>query len=103
MITRNRLTKEYLFYPLLDENIEVDDSEVYFAFMPVAEDGTSNLPVNDDWKLGNWITGDSTSDAAILIGPNSSNALSVGLYVVYIRIDDTDERPIRRIDYLQVI
>jgi hypothetical protein len=110
VIARNRLTTEYLSWPLTDDEITVASgtTAVDFAFKLVSALGLSDTPSDADWEQGiiadNGAEADPRYDFAILIGPEGGLELGNGLYRVWIRITDGDgeERPVRAIDWLEI-
>jgi len=106
MIKRSTLTTEYLAWPLEDNGIEVVDggTAVDFAFMAASALGVSEAPGDGDWVEGTIAeSGDGGYDLAILVGPgDDALALEAGLYRVWARITDTEERPVRAVDWLEI-
>lgn len=57
------------------------------------------LPVEADWKTATWLD---SNDAALLIGPSSSNIIAAGSYDVYVRVTDPPEVPVMKAGSLVV-
>lgn len=79
----------------------------------VAVNPTSNLvqfafrapgatPVEADWKTGEWETSGGTYYARILLGLGGTIELAAGVYEVWLRVTDSPERPVRRVDTVLV-
>lgn len=73
---------------------------VAMAFMP---SGTN--PTTSDWKTGSWQTDPGpTYWAQCLVGPaNGGVVLAVGSYVVWLKIVDNPEVPVRQVGILQIV
>lgn len=69
---------------------------VYMAFLPQA----TQTPTNTDWKIASWsaVPGNILYPYAAycLIGPVGTVTLTVGNYVIYLKITDNPEIPVQR-------
>jgi hypothetical protein len=67
---------------------------VYMAFMPQA----TQVPQLSDWKTAIWATRPSDIlnpyAAACLVGPGGTITLTVGTYVIYVKVTDNPEVPV---------
>lgn len=107
MITRSVLDTEYLPFSvslLVDgQPYNPTGDRVEFAFIPVSP---SSDPGPGDWHAGSWDTvAPETYNAQVLVGPaNGGVALSKGVeYYVWIRITDSPEIVVGRVDVLQIV
>lgn len=75
---------------------------VQFAFMP----NSVQVPVNADWVSGSWETVATNIiypyNAKCLVGPTGSTALTLGTYVVYLKITDSPEIPVDTVAQLTI-
>lgn len=109
MITRSVLDTEYLPFPV---SLEVDGQPynptgdtVQFAFMPTTPAPAAD-PGPSDWHAGSWDTvAPATYNAQVLVGPqNGGVVLTQGVeYYVWIRITDSPEVVVRKVDVLQIV
>jgi hypothetical protein len=74
---------------------------VQFAFLPIGQE-----PILTDWVTGSWETvtqyGMPQYNARCLVGPNGAAVLPKGQYVVWLRIADTPEVPVRNVGNLLI-
>lgn len=93
------LSREYVRYWVKSRVAGVDydptGDTVQFSF-PLA--GTTPT----SWASGVWETVDDSYFALCLIGPSTPNALTAGEYDVYIKITDSPEIPVRKVDRLKI-
>lgn len=97
--TLSHLSTEYILIPVAATNAGVPynptSDTVQFAFMPTAV----QQPVTADWVNGAWETVPTNFiypyNAKCLVGPTGSTALTTGDYVVYLKITDNPEIPVR--------
>jgi hypothetical protein len=60
-------------------------------------------PVSTDWVNGQWeTTPRGTYNAKCLVGPTGAIALPVGTYLIWVRVTDNPEVPVRQVDTLVV-
>ena len=64
--------------------------DVSLAFL---EAGTE--PTDPDWIAGTWETVSGTYYARVLVGPDG-HALDVGSYIVWLKVVDNPEEPVRK-------
>lgn len=94
----SHLSTEYVLIPVqaTKNGIAYDPTgdTVQFAFMPTA----TQVPGVSDWVNGAW---DTTSgnpiypyNAKCLVGPMGTTILSIGTYVIYIKVTDSPEVPV---------
>jgi len=75
---------------------------VQFAFMPTP----TQVPQNSDWVSGSWDSVPSNVlypyTAKCLVGPAGTITLGIGTYIIYVKITDSPEIPVRIAGQLQV-
>ena len=59
-------------------------------------------PVGGDWKSATWETSGSIYYARCLVGPGGTVALAVGHYLVWVKVTDSPEVPVRSAGFLDV-
>lgn len=63
-------------------------------------------PTSGDWKTASWDTDNSGSSpiyhAQCLVGPGGTIALSAAAYIIWLRITDSPEQPVKRVGRLVV-
>lgn len=100
------LSTEYVLVPVSArvEGILINPTgdEVQFAFK---SDGTDPAPA--DWLTGSWASTSPLNNyyqAQILVGPGiGGNVLAIGTYVVWLKITDNPEIPVRQPGTLTII
>lgn len=60
-------------------------------------------PQDADWLSADWQTIQDCYYARCLIGPGGTTELVTGTYVVWLKITDNPEIPVKRVDYLEII
>lgn len=97
--TIHRSSREYLRYwvkaEVLGTKYDPTGNTVQFAFPT-----TGGQPAT--WVDGIWETADKAHFAMCLIGPTTPMVLIAGTYDVYIKITDSPEIPVRKVDRLTV-
>ena len=92
-IRRPVLSTEYVRVPIAarENGVEVNPTSdaVYLALT------TGDEPASGDWHVGSWETDDSTYYARLLVGP-SSLALAAGVWIVWVKVTDSPEIPVRK-------
>jgi hypothetical protein len=104
-ITMSVLSTEYILQPVyvttLGQAYNPTSDEVQFAFKPPGAD-----PGGSDWIAGSWWTAqqpDGAWMAQVLVGPASSgDALTPGIYVIWLRVTDNPEVPVRTPGLLEI-
>jgi hypothetical protein len=81
-----------------DSGVDPTGDVVAMAFVA---DGVQ--PVPGDFKAGSWETIDGIYKARCLIGPAGVVQLVAGTYVVWVKITDNPEVPVKRSGYIKVI
>lgn len=75
---------------------------VQFAFMPTP----TQVPGSSDWVTGSWDSVPSNVlypyTAKCLTGPSGTVTLGIGTYIVYLKITDNPEIPVRIAGQLQI-
>ena len=75
---------------------------VQFAFMPTP----TQVPQLSDWVPGSWDSVPSRVlypyTAKCLVGPSGTVTLGIGTYIIYLKITDSPEIPVRIAGQLQV-
>ena len=97
-LTVSHLATEYVLIPLSVNKAGVPynpgGDTIVFAFMPNAV----QVPVTADWVSGSWETVPTNIiypyNAKCLVGPSGSTALTLGTYVIYLKITDNPEIPV---------
>lgn len=97
-LTISHLATEYVLVPLQVTKAGVPYNPgadtVQFAFMPNAV----QVPTSGDWVSGSWETVATNIiypyNARCLVGPSGSTALTLGTYVMYLKITDNPEIPV---------
>lgn len=87
---------EYVKVPVsaFDEGLPVDPTSLVVNF--ATTEGA--VPSGGDWFAGEWETANETYLALGLVGPFAA----AGEYVVWVRVDATPERPVRKVGRLIV-
>jgi hypothetical protein len=97
-IGMSHLSTEYVIIPVnvtkAGAAYDPTNDVVQFAFMPTQ----TQVPQSGDWIAGIWEE-DPTSVlypylAQCLVGPSGTTTLTVGLYVIYLKITDNPEIPV---------
>lgn len=94
----SHLSTEYVLIPLQATKAGAlynpTSDVVQFAFMPTAV----QVPQVSDWVNGVWETAATNLiypyNAKCLVGPNGSTALTMGTYVIYLKVTDNPEIPV---------
>lgn len=94
----NHLGTEYVLIPVAASKsgaaYNPTADTVQFAFMP----NSVQVPVTADWVTGSWETVPTNIiypyNARCLVGPSGSTALTLGTYVMYVKITDNPEIPV---------
>jgi hypothetical protein len=102
----SHLSTEYILIPVAVTNAGAPynptSDTVQFAFMP----NSVQQPVTSDWVNGSWETVSTNFiypyNAKCLVGPNGSTALTLGVYVVFLKITDSPEIPVRAVAQLTI-
>jgi hypothetical protein len=97
-LTISHLSTEYVLIPLQVTKAGVPynptSDTLQFAFMP----NSVQVPVTADWVSGVWETVSTNIiypyNAKCLVGPTGSTALTLGTYVIYLKITDSPEVPV---------
>lgn len=98
-ISVSHLSLQYIVIPVkataLDGTSKNPTADtVAMAFMPQA----TQVPQNADWQTATWATrsGDILYPyaAACLVGPGGTIQLSIGTYILYVKITDSPEIPV---------
>jgi hypothetical protein len=69
--------------------------------MAFVADGVT--PSVGDFKSSSWQTINGKYFARCLIGPTGVVQLTAGLYVVWVKVTDSPEVPVKRVDFLEII
>lgn len=101
-VTLSSLSKEFVKVRVSGRRggavIDPTGYTVEFAFTAAATPATE--PDEADWVVGSWET-DATQEnhyhARCLVGPSGAITLANGTHDVWVRFDDTLERPVRRV------
>lgn len=105
-IGQSHLSLEYVYVPVsatkLGATYNPTGDTVQFAFMPTP----TQVPQTSDWQTGAWDT--VSTDviypyrAKCLVGPGGTIVLTVGIYVIYIKITDNPEIPVLYAGQLEI-
>lgn len=98
-IAVSHLSLQYICVPVSAQTIagvahNPTGDTVAMAFMPQV----TQVPQNADWQAAIWAT--RTSDvlnpyaACCLVGPGGTIQLSIGTYIIYVKITDSPEVPV---------
>ena len=95
----SQLSLQYLYVPVSAVKngaaYNPTGDPVAMAFMPQA----TQVPQSADWQTAGWTTTQNAVypySAGCLIGPGGTIALTVGTYVVYVRVTDSPEVPVQQ-------
>lgn len=97
------LSTEYIGVPVtvstLNGPADPTGDVVQFAFLPVGQE-----PQVSSWTAGSWADGQLNGQyaAQILVGPAGAVTLPEDTYVIWLKIADTPETPVRQCGYLLV-
>lgn len=102
----SHLSTEYVLVPISVTKLGVSynptGDEVQMAFMPNA----TQQPGVSDWQTASWDTDTSNIiypyNAKCLVGPSGVITLTVGTYVIYVKIFDNPETPVLVVGQLVV-
>lgn len=105
-LTISHLSTEYVLIPIQvtksGASYNPTSDVVQFAFMPNAV----QQPQNNDWVTGSWETVSTNIiypyNAKCLVGPTGSTALTLGNYIIYLKITDNPEVPVLTVGQLTV-
>lgn len=94
----SHLSTEYILIPLAVTKAGVPynptSDTLQFAFMPTAV----QVPQVSDWVNGSWDSVPTNIiypyNAKCLVGPSGSTVLTLGTYVIYLKITDNPEVPV---------
>lgn len=94
------VSKEYL-HGTITASVDLDEQTIEVAAL---SKGTAAPDDDTTWIAATW-TGDAGKSRVweLLIGPGTSMALQPGSYVVWARVTDTPEVPVRKHDTLTII
>lgn len=100
MITLSSLSTEYVRVPVAatvnNAPYNPTGDVVQFAFT------TGANPVSGDWHTGSWDSTDSPYVAQCLVGPGGVVSLAVGTWIIWIKITDNPEVPVRSVGQLSI-
>lgn len=82
------LTTEYL-HCSIESDINPTSDTVKIAFM------ASGSPTSDDWHTATWESGSSSPYTAKILVGATGVSLAVGTYVVWIKVTDSPEIPVK--------
>ncbi len=89
-VTMNRLSREYVFWPLITENsLTGVTAEVALLIAGVQ-------PVEADWKTASIFINGDLKYVRALVGPDGDVVPAVGVYQSWVRLTASPERPVRR-------
>jgi hypothetical protein len=98
------LSTEYVIVPVSARVdgvlINPTGDAVAFAFKVLGVD-----PGNTDWLTGSWASTSALNNfyqAQVLIGPDGPNTLALGTWVIWLRITDNPEVPVRQVGTLTI-
>lgn len=98
-LTISSLSLEYVKVQVTkDDNTNPTGDVVKMAFVA---DGVT--PQSGDFKTADWQTVNSGYYVRCLVGPGGIITLTAGLYVVWVKITDNPEIPVKRVNFLKVI
>jgi hypothetical protein len=97
-LTLSHLSTEYVLVPLQVTKAGVPynptSDTLQFAFMP----NSVQVPVTADWVAGAWESVPTNIiypyNAKCLVGPTGTTVLTLGTYVMYLKITDSPEVPV---------
>jgi len=97
-LTFSHLSTMYALIPLSAKKAGVPynptSDALQFAFMP----NSVQQPVNADWVNGVWESVPTNIiypyNAKCLVGPNGTTVLTLGTYIMYMKITDSPETPV---------
>jgi hypothetical protein len=97
-LTLSHLSTEYVLIPIQVTKAGVPynptSDTLQFAFMP----NSVQVPITGDWVSGVWETVATNIiypyNAKCLVGPTGSTVLTLGTYVIYLKITDNPETPV---------
>ena len=99
MISLSVLSTEYVRVPIAatvnNAPYNPTNDVVQFAFT------TGGDPVAGDWHAGVWDSGNAPYVAQCLVGPGGV-ALTVGTWVIWVKITDNPEIPVRQVGQLAI-
>ena len=103
MLQISSLSTEYIKVEVTrDDGTNPTADTVKMAFVA---DGVT--PATGDFKVADWQTigvgAENHYYIRCLIGPAGTIALAAGLYVVWVKISDSPETPVKRLDFIKVI
>lgn len=101
MITLSSLSTEYVRVPVAatvaGAPYDPRSDVVQFAFVVSGVN-----PQSGDWHTGLWDGGNSPYVAQCLVGPSGGVALTAGDYVIWVKITDNPEIPVRAVGELSI-
>lgn len=88
------LSTEYINIPVTarENGVVIDPTGDTVA---LAFKGVDETPEPGDWVSGDWETDEGVYRARTLVGPGETE-LDVGTYVVWLKVSDNPETPVRR-------